>query len=152
MVEYEQIDIGRSGSARPVWANRNFLILIFSQTLSRVGLPATALATKFIAVTLYAAGPFQIGVLLACETAPYALFSIISGVVADRISKKDIIILCDLCRGLILISFCGALYFGIGNIYLLCFTVFVLRSVDTLFEVTFQSVVPQIVGRTRIID
>lgn len=133
-----------------VWKNNNFLILIFSQTLSRIGSPATSLAAQFLAVTLYGANPFDLSMLSACSILPYALFSIPAGIWSDRWSKRNVIMVCDLVRGIILVLFCFAIYCRLDGFYVLLLAMLCLRSLDVWFDVAFSSVVPEIVGRSGI--
>src|SRR5689334_18363376 len=89
---------------RGLWRLPDFRLLWLSLTVTSFGAQITNLALPLTAALLLHATPFQMGVLVALETLPFALVSLHAGVLLDRVRKRPIIIISDVSRGLALLS------------------------------------------------
>src|SRR5690348_18152668 len=89
---------------RGLWRSRDFRRLWVSLTVTSFGAQVTNLALPLTAALLLHASPFQMGILVALETLPFALVSLHAGVLLDRERKRPIIIVSDVSRGLALLS------------------------------------------------
>lgn len=76
----------------------NFNQLWLGQTVSLVGSAVTFFALPTLAVLVLHATPLQVGALTALETLPFAALSLIAGVLADRYSRRRIMIAADAVR------------------------------------------------------
>jgi MFS family permease len=83
---------------RGLWRHPDFLRFWAGQSLSRVGTQVTALALPTAAIQLLGAGPVEVGMLAALQSLPFPLLGILSGVLADRLPRRPILIACDLGR------------------------------------------------------
>lgn len=81
----------RSGS---LLANREFVRLWASLTISEVGTRVTAVAWPLVAAVRLDATPAQMGLLVASTTLPALLVSLFAGVWADRRARRSF---CSLC-------------------------------------------------------
>jgi len=81
-----------------LWQHPDFLKFWAGQSISRLGTFVTALALPTAAIQLFGAGPVEIGALAALQSLPFPLFGIVSGVVADRLPRRPVMIVCDLGR------------------------------------------------------
>src|SRR5208282_3348083 len=83
---------------------RNFRLIWMSSTVTSFGGQVTVLALPLAAVTLLNASPLQMGLLGACETIPFTLFSLYAGVFIDRTRKLPILLACEALIGLCLFA------------------------------------------------
>src|SRR5438067_7832525 len=82
-----------------LWRSPDFRRLFTSLTITAFGAQITNLALPLTAAILLHATPLQMGVLVALETLPFALVSLHTGVLLDRVRKLPIVILSDVARG-----------------------------------------------------
>jgi len=87
-----------------LWRNRDFRRLWVSLTITHFGGQVTFLALPLTAALLLAATPFEMGVLIAVEALPFALFGLFSGVLVDRSRKLPLIVAADVGRGVVLLA------------------------------------------------
>jgi hypothetical protein len=86
---------------------------------------------------LLQATPWQMGVLVALETLPFALVSLHAGVLIDRVRKLPIVIAAAIGRGVALLAIPIAAYFGA-------------LSIEILFVVGFLCGIQNVVRRRRL--
>ena len=82
-------------SFQGLWRNPEFMKLWMSLTITSFGAQVTNLALPLTAAVLLQATPWQMGVLVALETLPFALVSLHAGVLIDRVRKLPIVIIAD---------------------------------------------------------
>lgn len=137
---------GTRGRLLAVWHNGNLRTVLVSQLISQVGSPATFFAIQFLAFQVYGADAFYAGLLGFFATAPYAVFSVAAGIAADRVSKRAILLACDLLRAGLLLLLTGAIFAGWGGLPLLCLSLFCMKSLDLWFDVAFSALIPALRG------
>src|ERR1700726_446815 len=86
-------DAKRASTA--LWRHRDFLLLWGGQTVSQAGSQVTVLALPLVAIVILHATTFQVGLLSAAVTSAYLLFALPAGVLADRGSKRRLMLWCD---------------------------------------------------------
>ncbi len=79
-----------------LWCHPDFLRFWAAQSTSRLGTFVTALALPTAAIQLLDAGPVEIGTLAALQALPFPFLGILSGVLADRVPRRPIMIACNL--------------------------------------------------------
>src|SRR5947208_11554737 len=89
---------------RGLWLSRDFRKLWASLTITSFGAQITNLALPLTAALLLNATPMQMGILVALETLPFALFSLHAGVLLDRVRKLPIVIAADVGRAIALLA------------------------------------------------
>lgn len=94
-------------------ASVNFRRLWFSNGLNCFGAQITSLALPLCAVLLLHATPEQMGVLVALQALPFALFGLPVGVLLDRRSKHPIMLFSESMSGLALASVAVAYWCGV---------------------------------------
>jgi MFS family permease len=91
--------------------NRNFALLWQGQLVSQLGNQAFLVATmSWLLENL--GSPTLLGVLLMASTAPAILLGPVAGAVADRHSRRGLIVFSDLCRGVGHIALAAVLAMG----------------------------------------
>ena len=81
-----------------LWHHPDFMKLWASQSISRLGTVVTTLALPTIAIQQLDAGPVEIGILAALQALPFPILGIPSGVLADRLPRRPIMVVSDLGR------------------------------------------------------
>lgn len=132
--------------------NRSFLLLWLGITVSSFGSNFTILVLQITAVSELDASPFEMGLFGAGASLAAIAFGPVSGMIADRYSKRLILILADIFRLAVILLCLGLIYLSrIEMIHL--FVIWVLMSVgDKFFGTAFAAYLPSVVGRERLID
>jgi MFS family permease len=76
--------------------HHDFNRLWFGQTVSNFGDKISLLALPTLAVVILDGGAFEVGVLGALRFLPFLLLAPVAGLVADRVSRRTIMIVADL--------------------------------------------------------
>ncbi len=130
-------------SSPTLWRNRDFRLLFGAQIISLLGSGVTTVGLALFAYQLTGgvSATAVIGNALTLRILAFLLFSQPAGVIADRVSRKKILIFADLVRfGLLtLFPFITAVW----QIYAL---IFAINAVTAFFTPTFESSVPEVVG------
>jgi MFS family permease len=141
-----------NGTGAPAVARRDFHKLWLGQTISLFGSQCTLLALPLTAAVNLGVGPAQMGLLGAVETLPFILLSLPVGVWVDRRRRRGLLVWADLGRALLLLilpllALLGSLRFA--HLLAVAFAVGVLTQV---FDLSYQSYLPTLVGRERLLD
>lgn len=144
-----QMDQAKSQSP---WRYPNFVKLWSATTVSVFGDQFTRLALPLLAVETLHASAAQMGILTMAESLPILLFGLLAGVWVDRNRKKLILISADLARGLLLVTIPVATLIGMLHLAQLYVVAFLVGSLAIVFNVAYQSILPQLVQRTQLLD
>jgi MFS family permease len=106
--------------------------------VSVVALPLTA-------ILALGASPLQVGLLVAAETLPILLLGVPVGAYVDRHRRRRVMVGCDLLRASLVLSIPVAWWGDLLTIYQLYAVAFLVGSATVLFDVAYQSYVPNIV-------
>ena len=138
---------------RPLWHNRDFLLLWSGQSVSELGSSVTMLALPMIAVLVLDASTLEVGVLGAMSTLPFLLISLPAGAVVDRRAKHRLMMWCDAGRLLLLGSIPLATLPGLHITYAHLLVVALLSGILTVFfDVAYQSYLPVLLDKEELID
>jgi MFS family permease len=80
-----------------VLEERNFRLLFFGQSVSLLGDYMVPVALAFAVLSL-TGSPSDLGLVLLARTAPLVAFLLVGGVVADRLSRRRVMLTADLIR------------------------------------------------------
>ena len=136
-------DLLRDSTYRRLWTS--ILISSFGGQVTLLALPLSA------AVLLHASAT-QMGILTAAEIAPYALFSLPSGVWLDRVRKLPVYVVGELSMSATVASVPLAWRLGWLSIDWLYIVGFVIGAVNTTAGSAAQIVLTQIVPRERLVE
>ncbi|MGG2465365.1 MFS transporter [Streptomyces sp. RGM 3693] len=136
---------GAAGVAGLAWGG-GFGRLWSAAVVSRFGdaLRGTALPLLAHAVT---ADPLLIALVTACGFAPWLVFGLLGGAVADRVDQRRAMWAVDLLRGLLMGGFAVAVAAGAAGIGLLLALAFALTTLQTLFDNAATALLPAVVPR-----
>ncbi len=85
--------------------NRNFRNLLWGQTVSELGNWFNFLAALGLIRVITNESPIAAGIYVALRTIPFAVLNPIAGALADRFSRKTILLVSDILRGLFALIF-----------------------------------------------
>jgi MFS transporter, DHA3 family, macrolide efflux protein len=135
---------------RQVLRNKNFTKLLTGQFISQLGDGVVYLSLMIILNRLLGANAASaIGVLLICLTAPQVVLGLLSGVYADRLDRKKLMIFADVVRGFIALSF--LLVRSPDDIWILYLGGFALSAVSAIFAPAKDASLPQLVQPDQLI-
>jgi MFS family permease len=127
-----------------------FLKLWAGQTVSLVGSQVTLLALPLLAALVLQASPGDMGVLNALQWLPGILCGLIAGVVADRCSRRQLMLVADLARAAALLVIPLAALMGWLNLLLLYAVAFMLSIGTVFFGAAAPALVPALVQPERL--
>lgn len=128
-----------------------FRLLWAGQTASVVGGQISDVSVRLLAATVLAATPFQLGLLSAAQTVGFLLIALPAGVLADRVRRRPVLITCDLLRAGLLALVPLLWWLDLLTFAQLVVLVFAAGLAQVVFDVTYQSYVPALVGRTALV-
>ncbi len=135
-----------------LWRDSDFLKFWSGESLSMLGAQVSLVAIPLLAVTWLNATPFQMGLLNAAEFAPFLLFTLVAGVWVDRTRRLPLLIGANLGRAVLVGLIPLATASKMMDIGLLCALVFLAGALTVIFDLAYQSFVPSLVSRERLIE
>src|SRR6266571_8913765 len=133
----------RAAATASLWPNRDFVLLFSAQVISLTGSGVTTVGLALFAYQL-TGGPSAtavIGNALTLRILAFLLFSQPAGVIADRVSRKKILIAADVIRfGLL------ALFPFVTAVWQIYAMIFAINAVTAFFTPTFEASIPEVAG------
>jgi MFS family permease len=153
-------DVSAIGQIRRVFTLRHddllrdaaYRRLFLSILVSGIGGQVSLLALPLTAATLLSATPTQMGILTACETAPFAVLALPTGVWLDRVRKLPVYVAGELALALALLSVTVAHMTGVLAMTWLYVVAFMIGTVQVVSGSAAQIVLTQVVPRERLVD
>jgi MFS family permease len=137
---------------RGLWRLPDFRRLWLSLTVTAFGAQVTNLALPLTAALMLHATAWQMGVLVALETLPFALVSLHAGVLLDRVRKLPVVIAADVSRGAALLLIPVAAYGGFLSIHILFVVGFFCGIQNVVGGAAYQVLIAQMAGRRRLVE
>ena len=135
-----------------LWRHPDFLKLWSAETISQFGSQISLLALPLVAIDVLHATAFQVAALSVVEFLPFLLVSLPAGVWVDRLRRRPILVAGDVGRAALLVSIPIAHAFDaltLGQLYAVGFFV----GISTVFfDVAYQSYLPSLVERGRLVE
>lgn len=139
--------VGRLAGADPLLKQSSFRRFWLSGALNNFSTQISGLALPLCAALLLGASAAQMGVLVAMQFLPFAIFGLFAGVWLDRHRKRPILLACKLMSLLALFSVPVAHWFGVLSIAWLYVVAFLLGSSFLVGGSAEQILLTGIVGR-----
>ena len=140
------------GRQSRLFINESFALFWTGQTVSTLGAQVTAFAVPLLAAITLHATSLQMGLLRAAEFAPFLVFTLPAGVWADYGVRRSLMIAANLIRGVFITAVPLAVFLGWMHLGVLYFVMFVMGSLKTVFEMAYQTYVPELVPRERLVN
>lgn len=131
---------------RPLWRNRDFVLLQAGGLLSAAGSATTAIAYPLVVLAI-SHSPAQAGLVAFARLTPSGLFSLVAGLAADRWPRKRLMVAADVVRAAALGALGVALLAGDPAVWVIFVIAFIEGTGATFFSAAepgaFRSVVPR---------
>jgi MFS family permease len=138
---------------RPIFLiNRSFGFFWVGQSISTLGSQVTAFAIPLLAALSLHATAQQMGFLRAAEFAPFLILTLPAGVWADLGIRKSLMIFSNLIRGVVIIFVPVAIALGWVHLEVLYVVMLVMGSFKVIFEMAYQTYIPEIVARETLVN
>lgn len=135
-----------------VWQSADYSRLWSASVVSAFGSAITRLAVPLLAATTLHATPAQMGLLVASESLPILLLGLVAGTWLDRRTKRPVMIVTDLVRGMLLLALPVAWAMGVLRIELLIVIAFLVGCLSVFFDIASQSLLPMILRDERLAE
>jgi MFS family permease len=140
---------------RPIgglWSHPDFLKLWTGQSVSELGSQVSQLAIPWLAAVGLHATPLQFSLLGVLGFLPFILFALPAGVWVDRLRRRQILIVGDATRALLLALIPILWAAGVLRIWHLLILQFVVGIFTVFFDVAYQSYLPALVDREDLVE
>ena len=126
------------GESRGVLRHRDFRLLWFGETTSKLGSNVSAVALPLVAVAVLHAGTLAVGILTAAAWLPWLLLGLPAGAWIDRMPRRPVLLACDLVSALLFASVPVAAWFGVLGIGQLLVVALLAGAVSVLFSTAYR--------------
>jgi hypothetical protein len=134
---------------RPLWLNRDYMLLWSGQAVSQIGTGVSRLAFPLLVLDLTHSAA-QAGITGALQALPYLLLSLPVGALIDRWDRKRVMILCDIGRALALGSVPLAVWQGWLTIQQLYVVALVEGTLFVFFNLAEVACLPHVVSKPQL--
>jgi MFS family permease len=135
-----------------LWRHRDFRRLWAGDTVSQFGTMVTQIALPLLAVKVLHASPFEVGLLTAFETLAFLVVGLPAGAWVDRMRRRNVLIVGDLLRSVLLGSLPLAAWLGVLALPQVYAVALVAGVCTVFFDVAYQSYLPHLVGRAHLVE
>src|SRR5688572_631359 len=135
-----------------LWRHPDFLKLWSAESISLLGTQISQLAIPLAAILVLDASAFEVAAVGVAEFLPFLLFALPAGVWVDRLRRKPILVAGDFGRAVALATIPLAWAFDALTIWQLYVVGFVVGVFTVFFDVAYQSYLPSLVPRARLVE
>ena len=139
----------KSNKLPSLWRNRDFMLLWSGQIVSGLGSNMTALAMPLLILAL-TNSPQAAGIVSACFSIPFVLFSLPAGALMDRWNRKRVMIICDIIRAVNIVTIPLAGFFGVLTVGQILVNAFIEGSAVIFFSTAETAALPQVVDKRQL--
>ncbi|KAA2252183.1 MFS transporter [Solihabitans fulvus] len=137
---------------RSLWRHRDFRLLWGGQTVSELGASVSSLALPLVAVAQLGASAFQAALLTAASWSGYLLATLPAGPLADRMSRRRLLVWCDIGRAAVTALIPIAALAGVLTLAQLYVVTVVTSVLSAVFDVAYPSYLPSLVDKDQLVD
>jgi MFS family permease len=135
-----------------LWSHPDFIKLWAGQSISEVGSQVSQLAIPWLAAVGLHASPIDFSLLGVLGFLPFILFALPAGVWVDRLRRRQILIVGDASRAVLLTLIPVLWALGVLQIWHLLVLQFVIGVFTVFFDVAYQSYLPALIEREHLVD
>ncbi|HEY0754841.1 MAG TPA: MFS transporter [Ktedonobacteraceae bacterium] len=135
---------------RSLWRNRDYLLLVCGQVVSQLGSQFSLLAFPLLALFI-SGSPAHAGLIGSMRLLPYFMLSLPAGALIDRWDRKRLMFVCNVGRGLCLLSIPIALALGHLTLLQLYLVSLLEGTFFVFFDLAELASLPHVVAREQII-
>lgn len=124
---------------------KNFILFLSGKGVSLFGSDIYRFAMGLYVLKLTGSG-MSFAITIFISLIPQLFIGPISGVVADRVNRKKMVVVCDLLSGIVMIlAFLATMYWSL-NLTIIYISAFGLSLMSTLFNTAFEASMPSLVS------
>ena len=131
--------------------NPNYLLLLSGQVVSSMGERVALVAVSWWILEI-TGRPELLAVAMMFSTLSTVFLSPVAGILADRFHRVRILVFTDLVRGMVMVSLAYLEWTGALTLVILYAGMGITGAATALFTPTSTALVPNIVGRTRLVQ
>jgi MFS family permease len=135
-----------------LWSHPDFLKLWTGQSISELGSQVSQLAIPWLAAVGLHASPIEFSLLGVLGFLPFILFALPAGVWVDRLRRRQILIVGDSARAVLLMLIPALWFAGVLQIWHLLVLEFLIGIFTVFFDVAYQSYLPALIEREHLVD
>jgi MFS family permease len=135
-----------------LWSHPDFIKLWTGQSISELGSQVSQLAIPWLAAVGLHATPIEFSLLGVLGFLPFILFALPAGVWVDRLRRRQILIVGDSARAVLLALVPILWAAGVLQIWHLLVLQFVIGIFTVFFDVAYQSYLPALIEREHLVD
>jgi predicted MFS family arabinose efflux permease len=139
-------------AAPSLWRRRGYATYVGSQAVAQTGFQVSVVAIPLTAVLVLGASPVQLGLLVAAERLPFLVFALMAGVLVDRFSRRQLLIVASVLRAPLVLTIPIAAVLGWMTVTQLYVVAFLLGTLTVLSDVAALSIMPSLVPRNVLTD
>jgi MFS family permease len=130
---------------------REFRLLLAAQAVSMVGDRMVGIALAFAVLELGGSAT-EVGIVLACRTVPLVATLLVGGVVADRVSRRAVMVVADLSRLVTQGAIAALLIGGVAEVWMLAVLAGLTGAAGGFFNPAAVGLLPAIVPPERLLE
>lgn len=135
---------------RPLWRNRDYLLLTSGQVISLAGSQFSLIAFPLL-VLFMSGSPVQAGLIGSMRLLPYVLLGLPAGALTDRWDRKRVMLVCDAGRAVSLASIPVAFALGHLTLIQLYLVSLIEGTLFVFFDLAEVACLPRVVAREQIV-
>jgi MFS family permease len=135
-----------------LWSHPDFIKLWTGQSISELGSQVSQLAIPWLAAVDLHASPLAFSLLGVLGFLPFILFALPAGVWVDRLRRRQILIVGDSARAVLLLLIPVLWFAGVLEIWHLLILEFLIGIFTVFFDVAYQSYLPALIEREDLVD
>ena len=135
-----------------LWRHGDFLKLWSAETISQFGSTIDDIAFPLVAILVLDASAFEVAALATVLFLPFILFTLPAGVWVDRLPRRPILIVGDFGRAALYATVPIAYVADVLTLWQLYVVGFLVGVFQVFFDVAYQSYLPSLVDRDKIVE
>ena len=135
-----------------LWRHPDFLKLWSGQTISVIGGEITVLALPTLAILEFHTSALVVGLLIGTQRLPFLVLTLFTGVLADRVRRRPLMIVADVARAIALASIPLAFLLHVLTLAQLFVIALCMGIGNVLFDIAYLAYLPSLVGQADIVE
>ena len=135
-----------------LWRHGDFLKLWSAETISQFGSTIDDIAFPLVAILVLDASAFEVAALATVLFLPFIFFTLPAGVWVDRLPRRPILIIGDFGRAALYATVPIAYVADVLTLWQLYIVGFLVGVFQVFFDVAYQSYLPSLVDRDKIVE
>jgi len=132
---------------RHLFANRDFRLLWLGEAISLLGDQFHMIALPWLVLQI-TGDAFIMGTVLALAAVPRAIFMLVGGAITDRYSSRNVMLLSNIARMLLVLILSVTILTGTINMGLIYIISLLFGLADAFYFPASQSIIPSLVSKT----